>query len=104
MKVNGFIRKEKGLVSKLFLIKVFMRESGNKIKPVGKVKSSIKMEILLKANGHIIKLMDLEYIHIEVVQYTKAFGLIIYKMVMELKFGMMEANLKVNIKMEKSKV
>lgn len=60
-----------------------------------KLKSYLKIMIYMKDNGIIIKLMDLDYIHIIQELIIKDIGKIIYNMELESKNGMMEVNIKV---------
>lgn len=51
-----------------------------------------------------IKLMVMVFIHIKMVQNMKDNGKMIYNMVKVLKYGMINLNILVHIKMEKNKV
>jgi hypothetical protein len=60
---------------------------------------SILMVVYLMVNGLTTRLMDLEYIHIKMVESMKGTGSMICKMVMDSKNGQMEVTIKVNSKM-----
>lgn len=74
-----------------------MKESGVIIKQMEKESSGMLMEIFTKDNGRMIKQMDLEFTHIRMERDMKDIGLTIYNMVRELKLGVMEVNIRVNI-------
>jgi hypothetical protein len=57
------------------------------------------METLLKESGFKVGLMDLVFLNIKVEAYMKVFGLMICKMEMVFKNGLMEVVLKVSLKM-----
>jgi hypothetical protein len=57
------------------------------------------METLLKESGFKVELMDLVFLNIKVEAYMKVFGLMICKMEMVFKNGLMEVILKVSLKM-----
>ena len=60
------------------------------------------MVILIRENGNSIKPMEKEFINIRMAQYMMENGWMICNMVMELKYGMMDQDLKVFINLEKN--
>ena len=74
-----------------------MKESGVIIKQTVKENFGMLMEIFTKENGRMIKQMDLVFTLTKMEQDMKVIGLTIYNMVLELKLGEMEVNIRVNI-------
>jgi len=62
------------------------------------------MVIHIRVNGLMIKQMDLAFTFITMEQYIKVIGLIIFKMVQVLNFGLMVVDMKGNINKEKNTV
>ena len=73
-----------------------MKESGETTKQMVKVNSGMQTEMFMKVNGTTIRLTDMDYIFISMVQNMKVNGKMISKMAGELKAGLMEANMKDN--------
>lgn len=69
-----------------------MKECGKTVKPAGKANFGTSMETSLKASGKTIKLMDLEFILIQMELITLVFGRTTCSMEKEKSFGWMEAS------------
>ena len=60
------------------------------------------MEMFIKVNGEMIKLMDMEIISIIMEQFMMGYGKMIYSMDKELRLGLMAADIKDSIAWGKS--
>ena len=101
-KVNGFMEKDKAKAYKLSQTIVSMMVSGDIIRSMVKGKLYMQMGMYIKENGLMIKQTDLAFIFITMVPYTKVIGSIIFKMELELNFGLMVVNTRDNINKGKS--
>jgi len=79
-----------------------MRGSGKIIKHVAKVNFGTLMVMCSMVNGKRTRLMAMEYIYMSTVLVMKGIGKTIYKMVMELRHGLMAQDMKDNIKRVKN--
>lgn len=99
MKVSGCKENDKDLVSKYGLMAPNMLDNGNIIKPMDKGLYIMLMEIFIKVNGLMIRLVDREHIHIKMVPNMLVSGKTINKMVMVSNSGLMDKSMKDNIRM-----
>jgi uncharacterized protein YutE (UPF0331/DUF86 family) len=74
-----------------------MKVSGKMVRHVDKVNSGMLMAIGTKVNGNSIRLMDMAYIFMLMVQSILAIGKMICSMAMARRLGLMDHRLKVNI-------
>lgn len=94
IKANGLTSKDKDLVDKSGLMALYMRVCG-KITWLMAKEDLFTLEVMsMKENGSTIKLKEREYIFIKMELPTQANGLMINSMVMASKNGLMEHNIK----------
>lgn len=104
IQVNGKEMYERDGVCKNGLMEPFMKVFGKIIKLMVKANLFMQMEIFLKESSIWIKLIILEYIHIQMVQNMKVSGKTTNKVVQVQKLGLMDPDMKeitlMGVKME----
>ena len=99
MKVSGYKENDKDKVFKYGLMALNMLDNGKIIKPTDKGLYIMLMEIFIKGNGLMIRLVDREHIRIKMVPNMLASGKTTNKMGMVLSSGLMDKSMKDYIKM-----